>query len=296
MSPAPGATRRFKQVDVFTGVALKGNPLAVVLDADGLSDADMQAMARWTNLSETTFVLTPRDAQADYRVRIFSPDTEFPFAGHPTLGTAHALLEAGLVPRRAGTLVQECGVGLVPIDVGAGGMLAFRAPAASLAPMALQHQTLLARVLPDTELDAGCTPLIATMGIAWLVVRLASAQACLDARVDGASLQELTRLGVTGVAIYGPYDADGPADYEVRALFTKHGSLVEDPVTGSANACIARVLQAQGFPDGGETSRAYSARQGGCLQCDGRIAVTYVDGQPWIGGQSVTVVDGVVRI
>ncbi|NHZ63253.1 PhzF family phenazine biosynthesis protein [Massilia genomosp. 1] len=296
MTFAPGATRRFKQVDVFTSVAFKGNPLAVVLDADGLSDADMQAMARWTNLSETTFVLTPRDAQADYRVRIFSPDTEFPFAGHPTLGTAHALLEAGLVPRRAGTLVQECGVGLVPIEVGAGGMLAFRAPPASLAPLALQYQPLLARVLPDTELDAHCTPLIATMGIAWLVVRLASAQACLDARVDGAALQELTRLGVTGIAIYGPHDADGPADYEVRVLFTKRGSLVEDPVTGSANACIARVLQAQDFPDGGETSRAYSARQGTCLQCDGRIAVTYVDGQPWIGGQSVTLVDGLVRI
>ncbi|WP_282445616.1 PhzF family phenazine biosynthesis protein [Massilia antarctica] len=296
MSPALGAARRFKQVDVFTRVAFKGNPLAVVLDADGLSDADMQAMARWTNLSETTFVLTPRDAQADYRVRIFSPDTEFPFAGHPTLGTAHALLEAGLVPRRAGTLVQECGVGLVPIELGADGALAFRAPAASLAPLALQHQPLLARVLPGAALDMGCTPLIVTMGIAWLVVRLASAQACLDARIDGAALQELTQLGVAGVAIYGPHDGADPADYEVRALFTKHGSLVEDPVTGSANACIARVLQAQGFPDGGATSRAYSARQGTCLQSDGRIAVSYVDGEPWIGGHSVTVIDGVVRV
>lgn len=296
MTKAPAAARRFKQVDVFTGVAFKGNPLAVVLDADGLSDADMQAMARWTNLSETTFVLPARDPQADYRVRIFSPDTEFPFAGHPTLGTAHALLDAGLVPRRAGTLVQECGVGLVPITLGEAGTLAFRAPAASLVPLALGHQPLLARVLPGTELDADCTPLIATMGIAWLVVRLASAQACLDARVDGAALKELTQLGVTGVAVYGPHDADGPADYEVRALFTKHGALVEDPVTGSANACIARVLQAQGFPDGGETSRAYSARQGTCLHCDGRIAVTYADGEPWIGGQSITVVDGVVRV
>ncbi|ATQ79098.1 phenazine biosynthesis protein PhzF family [Massilia violaceinigra] len=293
---APGAPRRFKQVDVFTSVAFKGNPLAVVLDADGLSDADMQAMARWTNLSETTFVLTPRDAQADYRVRIFSPDTEFPFAGHPTLGTAHALLEAGLVPRRAGTLVQECGVGLVPIELGAAGMLAFRSPAASLVPLALQHLPLLARVLPGTTVDAECTPLIATMGIAWLVVRLASAQACLDARVDGAALQELTRLGVTGVALYGPHDAAGPADYEVRALFTKHGALVEDPVTGSANACIARVLQAQGFPDGGETGSAYSARQGASVACDGRIAVRYVDGEPWIGGRSVTVIDGTVRV
>ncbi|MDQ1830218.1 PhzF family phenazine biosynthesis protein [Massilia scottii] len=296
MSVTLGAARRFKQVDVFTKVAFKGNPLAVVLDADGLSDADMQAMARWTNLSETTFVLTPRDAQADYRVRIFSPDTEFPFAGHPTLGTAHALLEAGLVPRHAGTLVQECGVGLVPIELGADGTLAFRAPAASLAPLEHQHQPLLARVLPRAVPDVACTPLVVTMGISWLVVRLASAQACLEARVDGAALQEMTRLGVTGVAIYGPHDPDGPADYEVRALFTKHGSLVEDPVTGSANACIARVLQAQGFPDGGQTSRAYSARQGTCLQCDGRIAVTYVDGEAWIGGQSITVIDGAVRV
>jgi PhzF family phenazine biosynthesis protein len=290
-----GAARRFKQVDVFTGVAFKGNPLAVVLDADGLSDADMQAMARWTNLSETTFVLPARDAQADYRVRIFSPDTEFPFAGHPTLGTAHALLEAGLVPRRAGSLVQECGVGLVPITIGAAGSLAFRAPAASLVALAPEHLPLLARVLPDSALDAASTPLIATMGIAWLVLRLANAQACLDARVDGIALQELTRLGVTGVAIYGLHDGGGPADYEVRALFTKHGALVEDPVTGSANACIARVLQAQGFPDGGDSGRAYSARQGTCVQCDGRIAVSYIDGEAWIGGQSVTVIDGVLR-
>lgn len=191
-------------------------------------------------------------------------------------------------------------MGLVPIMLGEAGTLAgslaFRAPAATLTPLALKHLPLLARVLPGTALDARRTPLIATMGIAWLVLRLASAQACLDARVDGAALHELTQLGVTGVAIYGPHDADGPADYEVRALFTKHGSLVEDPVTGSANACIARVLQAQGFPDGGDSRRAYSARQGTCLQCDGRISVTYVDGEPWIGGQSITVIDGVVRI
>ncbi len=291
-----GTRRRFKQVDVFTRVPFKGNPLAVVLDAEGLTDAQMHAIARWTNLSETTFVLKPRDPQADYRVRIFSPGTEFPFAGHPTLGTAHALLEAGLAPRTKGRLVQECGVGLVHITIADDGALAFCAPEAELREL---HTSLLPAVQAALQSDAfhlGASPVLATMGICWLVVRMDSAAACLAVRPDPQALLEITRLGITGIAMFGAHAPGAPADYEVRAIFTKMGSFAEDPVTGSANACIARVLAAQGFPDGAGTSRGYSACQGAQVHCDGRIAVTYMDGAPWIGGHSVTVIDGSIQV
>jgi PhzF family phenazine biosynthesis protein len=290
------ASRSFKQVDVFTRVPLKGNPLAVVLGADGLSDAQMHALARWTNLSETTFALAPLSAQADYRVRIFSPGVEFAFAGHPTLGTAHALLEAGLQPKTAGRLVQECGVGLVSIAIRANGALAFQAPEAQLSEL---HPGLWPTLRAALQCDAFCTapaPLVAKMGVSWLVVRMDSAAACLAVQPDGAALREFTRLGITGIAMYGAHSPGGPADVEVRAIFTKRDALAEDPVTGSANACIAQVLQAQGFPDGARFSQGYSARQGTLLECDGRVAVSYVDGTPWIGGHSVTVVDGSIAL
>ncbi|HEY0061743.1 MAG TPA: PhzF family phenazine biosynthesis protein [Telluria sp.] len=288
------AARRFKQVDVFTRVPLLGNPLAVVLDGDGLPEAQMHALTRWTNLSETTFVLPPTSPLADYRVRIFSPGTEFSFAGHPTLGTAHALLEAGLQPKTPGRLIQECGVGLVPIDIGADGALAFHSPEAQLQALHPSLFPALAATLHSDQICFDPAPLIATMGIGWLVVRMHDAQACLDAQVDAAGLAGFMRQGVVGIAMYGKHEAGGPADYEVRALFTKQGQLAEDPVTGSANACIARVLQAQGYPDG--LAGGYHARQGTLLQCDGRIQVRYRDGAPWIGGHSVTVIDGTIAL
>ena len=285
--------RRFKQVDVFTQQPFNGNPLAVILDAEGLGDAQMQAIARWTNLSETTFVLPARDPAADYRVRIFSPQTEFPFAGHPTLGTAHALLEAGMRPKAGARIVQECGVGLVRLDAAADGSLAFEAPAAQSRPFDEAQRALLEAALASTALAPATPPVLANMGIRWLVARMATAQACLDVRADAAALAELMRrCEVDGVAIYGPHEAGGPADYEVRALLAEQGMLVEDPVTGSANACLARVLQAQGFPDGAASSEGYRVRQGTQLQRDGRVLVAYRDGQPWIGGHSVTVIDG----
>ncbi|MES2019449.1 MAG: PhzF family phenazine biosynthesis protein [Pseudomonadota bacterium] len=287
--------RRFKQVDVFTSVPFKGNPLAVVLNGDGLSDAQMHALARWTNLSETTFALAPTAPEADYRVRIFSPGVEFPFAGHPTLGTAHALLEAGLKPKTPGRLVQQCGVGLVNVSIAAGGALAFEAPQANLQGL---HPGLFASLRSALGSDAFSTvpePVIAEMGITWLVVRMDSAEACLAAQPNLEALREITRRGITGIAMFGAHGPAGPADYEVRVIFTKLDALAEDPVTGSANACIARVLEAQGFPDGAHSSRGYSARQGTLQQCDGRISVSYVDGVPWIGGHSVTVIDGKLR-
>ena len=286
-------SRRFKQVDVFTNVPFKGNPLAVVLDADGMSDQQMHAIARWTNLSETTFALAPMSPEADYRVRIFSPGAEFPFAGHPTLGTAHALLEAGLQPKTPGRLVQECGVGLVPINIAADGSLAFRAPEATLKALHESLYPVLRAVLGGGSFVG--EPIVADMGIVWLVVRMESAAACLAVKPEVEALRELTRMGIVGVCLFAPQDPTEAADYEVRAIFTKMDVLTEDPVTGSANACIARVLQAEGFPDGAHTGSGYRARQGTLLQCDGRIVVTYADGAPWIGGHSVTVIDGTLR-
>ncbi len=286
--------RRFKQVDVFTTVPFKGNPLAVVLGADGLSDEQMHAVARWTNLSETTFALAPMSPDADYRVRIFSPGTEFPFAGHPTLGTAHALLEAGLQPKTPGLLVQECGVGLVPIRIAADGSLAFQAPQAQLRALDPALLPTLHAALPGARFSG--EPVVADMGIVWLVVRMESARACLEVKPAAEALLQITRHGIAGICMFAQHEASGPADYEVRAVFTKMDALAEDPVTGSANACIARLLEAQGFPDGGRSGEGYTARQGTLLQCDGRIVVSYADGGPWIGGHSVTVIDGTMRL
>jgi PhzF family phenazine biosynthesis protein len=289
-------TRRFKQVDVFTGIPFKGNPLAVVLDAEGLTDECMQEIARWTNLSETTFALPATDPAADYRVRIFTLDSELPFAGHPTLGTAHALLESGLKPKSPSRIVQQCGVGLVPIDIAGDGTLAFRAPAAQHQAFDPAALSMLESALKSNALKRGALPVTVDMGVKWLTVRMENAEACLAVRPDGAAMIDLIRrCGINGVAIYGSHEKDGVADYEVRALFTTHGMLAEDPVTGSANACIARVLQAQGFPDGVQTSQRYSVRQGTALHRDGRLSVEFMDGEPWIGGQSVTVVDGLLQ-
>lgn len=271
--------RPFKQVDVFSKVPFMGNPLAVVLDADGLDTAQMQAIARWTGLSETTFVLAPCDPAADYRVRIFSPEMEFPFAGHPTLGTAHALLDSGMQPKDT-RIVQECGVGLVHIERQAGGVLAFQAPPCTTRALDPALLPLLQTALAGAPAAAGT---VVGMGIRWLCVPLASAAACLAVRADIASLTALLAAsGADGLALYGPHAAGGPADYEVRALLSEHGALVEDPVTGSANACIAHLLA------GGD----YTVRQGTCLQRDGRVSVSFRDGQAWIGGACLTIVAG----
>lgn len=291
------AKRRFKQVDVFTAQALKGNPLAVILDAEGLQDEQMQAIARWTNLSETTFVLPPQDPAADYRVRIFTPDSELPFAGHPTLGTAHALLESGVMPKTAGQLIQECGVGLVPVSLLSKGGLAFGAPPVEIHALEPAFVPLLEATLNTTPYEAGSEAYVVNMGIRWLVVRMSTADECLQVNVDTAALARLQKqVGVNGIALYGPHLAGKEYDYEVRALLVEQSQLVEDPVTGSANACLARVLAMLYFPDGGQTPQQYRVRQGTCRQRDGRVFVHYEEGQPWIGGQSCTLIDGILTL
>ena len=289
--------RAYKQVDVFTRTPLQGNPVAVVLEAEGLSSAQMLALARWTNISETTFVLKPTHPAADYKVRIFTTEKELPFAGHPTLGTAHALLEAGLTPKRPGMVMQECGVGLVAVDIQQEGTLAFAAPEVELRPMAAEETERLMAALRPAVMAASPLPVIAEMGIRWLMVRLPDAQSCLAVTPDQATIKRLqTSCNVDGVVIYGACSATEPADYEMRAFMVECGALIEDPVTGSANACLARLLKANHFPDGSQTAQGYQVRQGTQLNRDGRVSVRFIDGEPWIGGQCRTLIDGTMGI
>ncbi|HEO9032921.1 TPA: PhzF family phenazine biosynthesis protein [Serratia marcescens] len=289
--------RAYKQVDVFTRTPLQGNPVAVVLEAEGLSTAQMLALARWTNLSETTFVLKPTHPAADYKVRIFTTEKELPFAGHPTLGTAHALLEAGLAPKRPGTVMQECGVGLVAVNIQQEGILAFAAPEVEFRPMAAEETERLMAALRPAVIEGGPLPVIAEMGIRWLMVRLPDAQSCLAVTPDQATIKQLqTACDVDGVVIYGTCTTAEPADYEMRAFMVECGVLIEDPVTGSANACLARLLKANRFPDGGQTAQGYQVRQGTQLKRDGRVSVRFIDGESWIGGHCRTLINGTLGI
>ncbi|MEM6162456.1 PhzF family phenazine biosynthesis protein [Erwinia sp. P6884] len=279
--------RAFKQVDVFTSSPLGGNPLAVIMDGAGLTDEQMKAIARWTNLSETTFVLPPDHPQADYRVRIFTPDTEFPFAGHPTLGTAHALLESGIALKTPGQIVQECGLGLVTVKCAADGALAFAAPEAILTGFS---DAPLGAALNSEAIETQLPVTVADMGIRWLLVPMTSAEAVLAIKPNVVEFERLMRKArVDGVMPFGPLDGE-PERYEVRGLLTERGSLVEDPVTGSANACLARYFQAQGV------ELDYRVRQGTAIARAGRLSVTYAADGVWIGGQTLTVIEGTLRL
>ncbi|NPT37597.1 PhzF family phenazine biosynthesis protein [Paraburkholderia xenovorans] len=303
----PAHTVRFKQIDVFTSVPFKGNPLAVVFDADALDTEQMQAIAHWTNLSETTFLLKPGDPAADYRVRIFTTRGELPFAGHPTLGTAHALLESGYRPKQAGKLVQQCGVGLVELEAlpEADGAWAFAAPPARVTPLAEDRYAALSTALCSDAIDFSATPCAVDNGAPWLVVRVDSARACLALEPDAAALADIVHsVNTHGLAVYGPHDADGPATFEVRCLMAGgRFGVGEDPVTGSANAALAGLLSAQQLRPGAR----YSVRQGTALGRAGQVRVHYDEARPegdplrargktWIGGPSVTIVDGTFRL
>ncbi len=282
-------SRPYKQVDVFTAVPYLGNPLAVVLDGDGLTDAQMQAFARWTNLSETTFLLPPTERTADYRVRIFTPGGEMRFAGHPTLGSCHAWLESGGKPRAKGVVLQQCGVGLVQIRREAS-RLAFGAPPMQRsAPTA----TLLARVARALGLRA--EQIIAAQsldnGTVWLGLLVDSASTVLELTPHFSGLTELgQKVGVVAVNAATATDSDTAA-VEVRA-FAPHMGINEDPVTGSLNASLAQWLIADGH-----APEKYIAAQGACLQRAGRVFIERdAAGQVWVGGQAVTCIDGTAHI
>jgi PhzF family phenazine biosynthesis protein len=294
MSPSDAQSRRFKQVDVFTAQAYLGNPLAVVLDGAGLSDEAMQRFARWTNLSETTFVLPPTNAQADYRVRIFTPGGELPFAGHPTLGTCHAWLEAGGTPRQAGVVVQECQIGLVRIEPH-GTQRAFAAPPCQRSAPA---PTLLAQVCNALGLRAQqvLAAQLLDNGPQWLGLLLDSPQTVLALRPDHATLKNLKqKVGVAAVHIAQAATKSAAISstpqLEVRAFAAPVG-IEEDPVTGSLNASLAQWLLADGT-----LHAPYTAAQGTAMGRAGRVSISQdASGQVWVGGDSVTCISGTVQL
>ena len=272
--------RRFRQVDVFSTAPYRGNPVAVVLDGDGLRTEDMQRFAHWTNLSETTFVVPPAGEGADYRVRIFTPSVELPFAGHPTLGTCHAWLEAGGTPARADTIVQECGTGLVPLRRTPDG-LAFAAPRllreGPVDEPTVEHVAALLGIDRAAVVDAQW----ADNGPGWLAVLLESAEAVLALHPGAVDLD---------VGVAGPYPSGSPEALEVRAFIPKDGGTVEDPVTGSLNASLAQWLLRTG-----RVAAPYVARQGTALGREGRVHVSQGgDGTVWVAGGTVTCVAGEV--
>jgi PhzF family phenazine biosynthesis protein len=285
----PYRTSAFKQVDVFTAEPLLGNPLAVILDADGLSDADMQRIAAWTNLSETTFVLPPTQPQANYRVRIFTPRNELPFAGHPSVGTAHALLEAGRITART-ALVQECAAGLLPIRVngdGAERRIFVRAPRATLHD-ADGTVVAAAQAALNEQLSA---PRIVNNGPQWLICDLQEESRVRAVKPDMPAVAALCRkISAVGVVVFG---RAGSAEYALAVrVFCPVDGIPEDPVTGAGNAAIGAYLHATGQL--GDIGANYRVSQGREMGRDGFIdvCVDTATGDVEIGGQTVTCVDG----
>lgn len=274
--------RPFKQVNVFSADPLAGNPLAVVHDAQGLDDERMAALARWTNLSETTFLLPPTDAGADYRVRIFTPQAELPFAGHPTLGTCHAWLAAGGKPKKPGVVVQQCGVGLVAVRCD-GPRLEFAAPPVRRSgPLEPEVLAKIVNALALAPSDIVRHQWVDN-GPGWCAVMLGSARHVLALKPDWAALAPL-KLGVLG-----PHEPGGDAAFEVRAFVGEGGW--EDPVTGSLNASLAQWLF------GAQLARSpYVAAQGAALGRAGRVHLRRDGRDVWVGGDVVEVVRGEVAL
>lgn len=283
----------FKQVDVFTRTPFRGNPVAVVLQAEGLSSEDMQRIARWTNLSETTFVLPASSAAADYRVRIFTPASELPFAGHPTIGTAHALLEAGVIAPRDGRLVQECAAGLIDLEVSEDGdgerWITFDLPQPAITP------------LDDAEVDEleailGCAvsrtarPRLIDVGARWIIAQLDSAEAVLACQPDMARMKLIEQKPQeTGVTIFGEHAPGAPARIEVRSFAPACG-IDEDPVCGSGNGCVAAFIR-----DSGQVAHFgsdYRAAQGAAIDRAGLLRIAVDDERIRVGGMAVTCIDG----
>jgi PhzF family phenazine biosynthesis protein len=273
--------RPFRQVNVFSTEGYLGNPLAVVHDAEGVSDDDMVRFARWTNLSETTFLLAPTDPGADYRVRIFTPGGELPFAGHPTLGSAHAWLEAGGVPLAGDEIVQECPAGLVRLRRGL--RLAFAAPpVVREGPVSGEDRERLLRALALTD-DEIVDARWIDNGPGWVGVLLRDAEAVLGVRPDWSSFGDLE------VGIVGPYPSGSECQVEVRAFCPGLG-VVEDPVTGSLNASIGQWLAGDRLP------AAYVASQGTVLGRRGRVHVEREGDTVWVGGHVATAIKGTVGL
>jgi PhzF family phenazine biosynthesis protein len=273
--------RPFSEVDVFASGPYSGNPVAVVLNGEGLSTGEMQRFAHWTNLSETTFVLAPTVGEADYRVRIFTPVAELPFAGHPTLGTCHAWRsENGAADRDV--VVQECAAGLIPVRDTADGLAFSAPPLLRSGPVEEELVAQIAGVL-GIERSAVVDSQWVDNGPGWVAVLLESAEDVLALSPGFAELD---------IGVVGPYPEGQQAAFEVRAFFPKNGTLVEDPVTGSLNASLAGWLL-----DSGRASAPYVASQGTALGRAGRVRLSRdADGTIWVAGRTVTSVTGLVEL
>ncbi|MGH8721319.1 MAG: PhzF family phenazine biosynthesis protein [Burkholderiales bacterium] len=269
----------FKQVDVFTGKPFFGNPVAVVIGADGLEAAQMQRIAAWTNLSETTFLLKPTQAGADYRLRIFTPRQELPFAGHPTVGSAHAALESGFVKARNGKLKQECGAGVLDLSLEER-RIYVRAPAAKVSPAAV-------------PLFGNSRALRVDVGPVWIVVDLGDAGTVDALAPDMTAVAELSdSLDASGVTVFGRTGKKDAA-LHVRSFAPAHG-IPEDPVCGSGNVSVGAFLRETGMLK--DFGPSYTARQGMQVGRDGRVAVRVTPEAIEIGGEAVTCVDGTLRV
>ena len=277
--------RRFIQCDVFTPTPTLGNALAVVVDGEGVSEQAMQRFAAWTNLAETTFILPPRDAAADYRLRIFTPGREMLFAGHPTLGSCAAWLHCGGRPKQAGTVRQECGIGIVEIDISDPALPASSAPPTAIRPMTDDSFDAIsaalgiapAQVLRRAELDNGPV---------WQALHLDSAESVLALDSSRVRWPAFRSIGVIGA-----HPPGSGCDYEVRMLAPSSG-MSEDPITGSLNSALAHWLQADGL-----LKQPLSVAQGTCIERHGRVAITpAADGAVRIGGQTHILIEGTVLL
>jgi PhzF family phenazine biosynthesis protein len=286
---------RFKAVDVFTQKPFSGNPVAVVLDGDGLNSEQMQRIAAWTNLSETTFVLPPTSSQADYQLRIFTPKQELPFAGHPTLGSAHAVMESAIATPIDGKLRQECLAGIIDLAVeqtDRGNRISLQTPKAKITELAIDEARLLTSALGLTR-SLSRPPLRVGVGVVWLIADMgdSGAVAALQPRMD--ELLKLTlSVQAAGVTVFGKA-SDGISQVHVRSFAPALG-VPEDPVCGSGNASVAAFLIYTGLI--GEFGSQYIARQGMQVGRDGLVAVSAVGDSIKIGGYAVTCVDGTLRI
>ena len=287
-------TRPFVQCDVFSPVSTQGNGLAVVVDAEGLDSAAMQGFAAWTNLAETSFLLPPTVAEADYRVRIFTPNREMPFAGHPTLGSCAAWLHSGGKPRQPGLVRQECGIGIVDIDVSVPGSPAFGAPATQIAPL---NETACLKIRQALDIPDSAVLRTAELdnGPVWQVLELSSAAAVLAVDTARVRWPEFSPIGLLGAH---PVGAD--CDYEVRMLAPSSG-MSEDPITGSLNAALARWMHAEG-----RLGKSLTVAQGTAIGRTGRVfirpAFNGADSKSsraatiWIGGHTHVLIEGTVTL
>lgn len=274
--------RRFAQIDVFSSKPYRGNPVAVVIDCDGLDDGEMQQFARWTNLSETTFLLSPTNPNADYRVRFFTPTEELPFAGHPTLGTAYAWLIHGGIPRIENSIVQECEVGLINVNRH-GNSLSFAAPSLLRGGPVKESLVCEAATSLGIDRDAIIESAWIDNGPGWLGVQLATAEQVLAIKPQRTNLT----LGVIGA-----YPTGSRFAYEVRAFYSSGGVTVEDPVTGSLNASLAQWLI-----EAGRFMPPYLASQGKAMGHEGEIHISMDQmNQVWIGGEVTACIQGTVEI